>query len=115
MAPKDDTLYLQDALEAIKKIERFISSKTQSDFVDDELVISAVAYQAAIVGEALNKVSGEFQAKHDAVPWRKAVSNRNYIIHDYGAINPIMLLETCTVSMPALADQLTDVLQATDS
>gem|GEM_PF-3817087 len=37
MAPKDDTLYLQDALEAINKIERFLSSKTRDEFVDDDL------------------------------------------------------------------------------
>jgi len=114
MVPKDDTLYLQDALDAINKIKRFLSSKTRGDFVDDELVISAAAYQAAIVGEALNKVSDDFQAEHSAIPWRKAISNRNFIVHDYGAINPTMLWDTCTVSMPALADQLVDILQGAD-
>lgn len=112
--PKDDALYIQDALEAISKIEQFLSGKTREEFVDDELIVSAAAYQAAIVGEAMNKVSDLYQSKHPAIPWRKVISNRNYIIHDYGAINPAMLWETCKVSMPALAVLLVNALSEAD-
>ena len=114
MVQKDDSIYIQDAVEAIGKIQSFLTDKAQESFVDDELTVSAVAYQAAIVGEALNKVSSEFQEKNDAIPWRKAISNRNYLIHDYGALNPTMLWDTCTISMPSLKDQLVEALQDSD-
>jgi uncharacterized protein with HEPN domain len=54
---RDPRIYLQDVLDASEKIERFLRGVEEDEFSSNDQVQSAVFYQFAIVGEALNKLS----------------------------------------------------------
>ncbi len=53
----------------------------------------STTYQNAVsmcilqIGELVNHLSEDFQAAHDAIPWRKIRGMRNYVAHEYGSID----------------------------
>jgi uncharacterized protein with HEPN domain len=103
---RNDTYYLQDAMEAIDTIAGYLGSYDVDSFGSSKMAVDAVAYEAAIVGEALNKVSRATKSNNPDLPWREAIANRNLMVHDYGRIKPEKLWQTCTEDLPPLKKQL---------
>lgn len=79
---RDDTERLQDILEAIAQIERYVS-QGQEAFRTDELIQVWVVHHLQIVGEAAASLSDEFQAQHAEVPWPAIIAFRNILVHEY--------------------------------
>ncbi|SNY41468.1 Uncharacterized conserved protein, contains HEPN domain [Orenia metallireducens] len=88
---KSDQLYLNDILDAITRIKKFTEGMALKEFVQDELVQSAVIRQLEIVGEAGNKVSKDLQNEFDNIPWREIIGTRNKLIHDYSGVDIILV------------------------
>jgi uncharacterized protein with HEPN domain len=61
---RDYTLYLQDILDCIEKIDEFVGDMDYEEFVDDDKTSSAVVRKLEIMGEAAkNKTpSGKIRA-----------------------------------------------------
>ena len=81
MAP-DSAKYLWDALQAAERAGRFVQGKTFADYLQDELLRSAVERQVEIVGEALGqlrKVDPTTAATIADLP--QAVGLRNVLVH----------------------------------
>ena len=47
----------------------------------------AALYDLAIIGETLNKVSGEIKSAAPDLPWRPLVDLRNFIVHAYWQVD----------------------------
>ena len=88
---KTDQLYLNDMLDAIGKIERFTKGMNREEFLNDELVQSAVIRQLEIVGEAANQVSSDLREEFDEVPWGEIIGTRNKLIHDYSGVDLVLV------------------------
>ncbi len=54
--------------------------------------------------------SGEFQEKHDQLPWSQMRAIRNRIIHDYRGINLQVIWDTVQNNLPALEKQVLKIL-----
>ena len=78
-----DKKLTEHIFEAIEAIERFTRGKTKEEFLDDEMLSSAVIKKFEIIGEACSRLTGEFQADHPNIPWREIIGMRNILIHDY--------------------------------
>jgi len=57
---KSDQVYLEHILEAISKIEIFVSGLTQIDFDRNVMIQDAVIRNFEIIGEATKKISKPF-------------------------------------------------------
>lgn len=102
-----DIIRLNDILNAIKDIESF---KEKSSF-DDRMSLMAAAYGIAIIGEAANKLSGDFRDKYSYIPWSNIIGMRHRIIHSYGNISTERLKEVINNHLPTLKEQVTDILE----
>jgi len=60
---KDDKIFLLHILEAIEKIEKFVKDVDYDDFLENDLVQSAVIRQIEIIGEAASKLSSNLREK----------------------------------------------------
>ena len=60
---KDDRIFLLHILEAIEKIEKFVKDVDYDDFLENDLVQSAVIRQIEIIGEAASKLSSNLREK----------------------------------------------------
>lgn len=82
-----DLSSLLDIREAIKRALSFTSGLDYEQFVRDERTMWAIYSQVVLIGEAANRVSGEFQQQHSHIPWKQMVSMRHRLVHGYDEVN----------------------------
>lgn len=78
--------YLGHIIEAIERIEEYVSDMDEVSFLASKLVQDAVIRNIEIIGEASNNIQRAdptFAAKHHDIPWRAMYAMRNRIAHGY--------------------------------
>ncbi len=70
---KNDSVYISQITDAIRKVELFIDSQTKNDFMDDLKTQSAIIMQLALIGELAKRVSDETKKHRDKETYRPAV------------------------------------------
>jgi len=107
---RPEILYLTDIIEAAGAIERFLIGIERDEFLQDELRQSAVQQKLIVIGEAAARLSPEFQNQHPHVQWRKAVSLRNFAVHEYFSVSWEIIWATATQDIPQVRDQTRAIL-----
>lgn len=72
--------------------------------------LHSVLFDIVVIGEALNKVSGDVQALADDVPWRRAADTRNRFIHGYWSIDPSYIVVLIEDGLPALVEAISRLM-----
>ncbi len=101
-----DKKLTEHIFEAIGAIERFTKGKTKKEFLDDEMLSSAVIKKFEIIGEACSRLSTEFQADHLNIPWREIIGMRNILIHDYFGTDLEGIWNSIEADLPKLKERL---------
>jgi len=78
---------IQDILEGIAKIERYMDGKTFQDFVADTLLVDAVLRNLEVIGEAAGHVPEDRQTRHPEIPWYEIKGMRNLVAHEYFGVS----------------------------
>ncbi len=97
---------LQDMLDSISKIERYVEGMTFEMWASDEKTIDAVIRQITIIGEAATHIPEEKAVMSTEIPWRSIRGIRNIIVHEYFGVNNQILWQTVTNNLPVLKEQL---------
>jgi uncharacterized protein with HEPN domain len=84
---------LQHILEAIAKINGFIDGQSKESFCKSDVIQDATLYQFTIIGEAVVHIDRELLNKYP-YPWHNIRSFRNFILHEYQAIEIWIVWET---------------------
>lgn len=109
---KDASVYLKHILESISLIERYTHNLTEAQFLASVVKQDLVTRRLEIVGEAVRNLPQEFRDAHPDVPWNSAMATRNILIHHYFGINFKTVLDTVTVNIPRLKEQVENLLDA---
>jgi uncharacterized protein with HEPN domain len=72
---KGNRLYLKHSLEAIEKIESYISVGREV-FMTTTHWQDAVIRQLEIIGEATKRLAQDLRSRHHEIPWRRIVGLR---------------------------------------
>jgi uncharacterized protein with HEPN domain len=107
---KNDSTYLGDVLDAIKRIEDYLRGVSKDVFFKNLMMQDAVMHQIEIIGEASNNVSDEFQDQYLELPWMQMRAIRNKIVHDYRELNLDVIWDTAKNDLPALKTQIQKLL-----
>ena len=59
-----------------------------------------------IIGEAARNVSDEVKRAHPEIPWRRIISQRNVLAHEYGEIKQERIWRVASEGIPVLIAQL---------
>jgi uncharacterized protein with HEPN domain len=110
MTKRSATERLRDILEAIEKIERFLSGHDFEIFKTDALIHDAVVRNLEIVSEASRHVPEELKAKAPHIPWREIADFGNVLRHGYEGVNDPILWSTIKRDLPLLAAALPALL-----
>jgi uncharacterized protein with HEPN domain len=70
-------------------------------FLNDRVLINAALFQFAIIGEAIVQVDSDVLAKYE-YPWHKVRGFRNFILHEYHAIEFRIVWEAIQKDLPEL-------------
>ena len=93
---------IQYADEIGETISRF--NLTQDSFTEDFVARNAISMCILQIGELVGKLSDEFKAENNAMPWREIKAMRNIAAHNYGEIDLDILWETATCDIPNLKE-----------
>lgn len=97
-------------LEAIDLIQEFANHTGLEDFSNDQKSYYACLFQYAIIGEAVAHMNSELLKKYD-YPWYKVKSFRNFILHEYHAIDARVVWDTTRIVLPGLKEMLEKILK----
>jgi uncharacterized protein with HEPN domain len=85
---RSEKVYVQDIIESIDMIFRYVENKTEFEFLNDLMLQDAVIRRFEILGEAATKISEELKVKNPQVQWLLMKGMRNKLIHEYFGVLP---------------------------
>lgn len=107
---KDDSVYLENMLMYIVKLENYVRVKSYNEFITDEAVQNNIIRYLEVIGEASIKTSTELKDKYPEVMWAKIRGMRNVLVHDYGNIQLKVVWNTAVDGIPPLKKQIWNII-----
>jgi len=103
--------YLEDMLSSITNIELFLSTRPREyeKFLEDRCFRSAVQWEIAIIGEAMNKLL-KLNPNVEITDKKRIVATRNYLIHGYDSLRPDIIWSIVINHLPILKKEIQDLL-----
>lgn len=87
MSKRNEMLLLNDILDSISKIKKYVSGFSYPEFINDSKTCDAVIRNFEIIGEAANRLPEEIREKYIEINWFRIRGFRNRIVHDYMGID----------------------------
>jgi len=110
MRKVDFRVYIQDILEAIQRIDEYLTGITFEEFSKDNKTIDAVVRNFAVIGEAARNVPVSVKRKHPEIAWKRMSGMRDKVIHQYFGVDPHILWDTSKIDLPASKQLLKELL-----
>ena len=106
---RDDAILL-DIVNAARLIQAIIQDLTKEVFLVDLKTQSAVLHQAAVMGEAVKRLSSAFRDQHPILPWTLMAGMRDHLIHGYDAVDLEEVWKTATHDVPEVLSKVEQLL-----
>jgi uncharacterized protein with HEPN domain len=99
-----DEIILDKIVEYCDKIENALKRYQYSyeKFNEDDIFYSSCCMYILQIGELVSKLSDEFKAEHNEIPWKSIKDMRNIVAHAYGDLDPEITWNTLVESIPEL-------------
>ncbi|MCL2359508.1 HepT-like ribonuclease domain-containing protein [Candidatus Bathycorpusculum sp.] len=81
-----------------------------SKFEKDHVMKNAISMCLLQIGELAGKLTDEFRAEYNQMPWRDIVSIRNRAAHNYGNMDTKILWDVAIKDIPALKEYCENVI-----
>ena len=108
---RDYKLYLDDILQAIRKIEKYTKSLNANKLKKEDLVVDGVVRNLEIIGEATKNIPQDIKKKHLDIEWRKIAGLRDILAHEYFGIDLEILWDIVKNKLPELKKKVTQLLK----
>jgi uncharacterized protein with HEPN domain len=105
-----DNERLQDILEALAAIERYVGQGRQA-FDEQELIQVWIVHHLQIIGEAANALSDDLIQQYSDIPWAQIVAFRNMVVHEYFRISLNLVWSIVENNLPALKIVVAQMVQ----
>ncbi len=109
--PRDWRLRIEDILESIARIQRYLEGMDQARFIGDDRTMDAVIRNFGIIGEAVSHLPEALLVVHPEIPWIRMKGLRNLVIHEYFGVSPEILWITAKEDLPPLVGLLKPMLK----
>lgn len=105
-----DQQSIQDIWNAAQEILSFTVDMDYDTLKADRRTQAAVLCEMVVLGEAANRLSPEFRAKHSTVPWRDIIGMRNILAHQYDKVDSDVVWDVIRQDIPELIALLQPLL-----
>ncbi len=105
-------LFLRDMLESTEKIIRYVQSKTEEEFLSNDLLVDAVIWNIHIIGEAVRTIPHEVRERYPSVPWKEMNRMRNILSHHYFGLQYNIIWNVASEKAPELRGYLIAIIAA---
>ena len=103
---RDYKLYLDDILEATKRIEKYTKGFTLEKLKKDNLTIDGVVRNLEIIGEAVKNIPADIKDKYPDIEWKKIAGLRDILAHEYFGIDLEILWDIIENKLPDLKKEI---------
>ena len=103
-------LFVEDILESVDKIERYVKGMSYDNFVENEMIIDAVIRNLEVIGEASKNIPENIREQYTTIPWRRIIGLRNIMIHGYFGIDLSIIWEIITKNLPETKPSIVEML-----
>jgi uncharacterized protein with HEPN domain len=112
MSPQREYLdYLNDIVDAMGKVQRFIAGVSYDEFAENEEKIYAVTHAIEIIGEAVKNIPSEVKEKYPDIPWKNMAGMRDRIAHGYWGVDLEKVWDAATREIPADKPRIARILE----
>ena len=106
---KDDRVYLEHILEAIRRVEDYTKGDKQ-DLLNDTLIQDGVLRNLQTMAESIRRLSDESKQAHPGIDWRAIAGFRNILVHDYLGIDLERVWSVVETRLPTLKSTIQEML-----
>ena len=96
------------------RVAEFLKGRTREDLDSDPILFFAVVKNVEIIGEAAYMLTPAFKAQHPEIPWQDIIHMRHVLVHGYTSISPDDLWLVTQNDVPALKDQIVQLIPPED-
>ncbi|MCD6384659.1 DUF86 domain-containing protein [Candidatus Sumerlaeota bacterium] len=114
MTKRSYRMFVEDVLDAMEKIERYIKGLSYETFTKSEMIVDAVIRNLEIIGEASRNLPENVRRKYPDIPWKRIIGLRNIVIHEYFGIDLSIIWEIITRNLPETKPLITEMLKGFD-
>jgi uncharacterized protein with HEPN domain len=104
-------LFLNDIIESIKLIEKYIRGATYRNFLNDSVMRDAVIRRFEIIGETTKNIPMRIRKEYPEIPWRQMAGMRDMLAHEYFGIAIKRIWDTAQKDLPKLKKQIVKLLE----
>jgi len=109
---RPEHLYLLDIVEAAGKVALHMAGLDREGFLGNVTARAAVLHEPTVIGEGAARLGEDFRTRHPEVPWAKIVAFRNFLVHEYFALDWSIVWDTATDLVPLLRLQVCAIVDA---
>lgn len=109
---KDDLVYIRHILDAIEKIEGYVSVG-RDEFMAASHWHDATILQLQIIGEATKNLSQTTRSTYTEVPWRLIAGLRDVLIHNYMGVDLDAVWQITQHDIPVLKQHIREIIDET--
>jgi len=108
---QNDKKHLFDIVAAVEAIESFVSTLTEAEYLEHEMVQAAVERKFEIIGEALNRIRRQNEDLLYQIPeHQRIIGFRNILAHGYDVVDQRLVWDVVRNHLPALRQHVSDLL-----
>ena len=111
--PRDERVFLEDIVDACRKVQRYTSDLSLERFRDDEKTIDAVVRNLEVIGEAAKQISAETRGQMAGLDWQRIAGLRDILIHNYFGIDIDIIWDVLANKVPLLIEAIQGFLEST--
>jgi uncharacterized protein with HEPN domain len=115
MTKHDPGVYLEEILDCISHIGKYVSGKTKEDFETDELLLDGVCMRLQQIGEMAAKIDENIRQQAPEIPWKSVIGFRNKVAHEYVYLEVDEIWLIIEKDLPKLKDSISGLLSFVDS
>ena len=112
MSKRKPDVYLEDILESVEHIQRFLDGVSEDEFYENVEKQDAVLRRLEIIGEAVKHLPDEIREDHPDIPWRQIAGMRDIIIHEYFGITLEMVWVVATEDILDLKTRVEEIIES---
>lgn len=108
---RDYRIFINDILECIAKIEKFVEDMNFEEFLKDEKTKSAVVRELEVIGEATKNIPKSIRQRYESLPWSQMAKTRDKIIHFYFGVDYEIVWKVVKERLPEIKSSIEEVLK----